>query len=130
MLLPAGVFSPYSGVKTSILILDKSLARQAQTIAFFKIENDGFDLGAQRREIDNSDLPQARAGIAEYLGRLRTRHGVEDLQLTLGLIVPKERIAGTGDYNLSGERYRVSAESNHGFPVISRGDTSRLLKKA
>ena len=47
--LPAGVFQPYSGVKTSILILDKSLAKKTNTIAFFKIENDGFGLGAQRR---------------------------------------------------------------------------------
>ncbi len=56
--LPAGVFNPYSGVKTSILILDKSLARQSDTIAFFKVENDGFGLGAQRRAIDKNDLPQ------------------------------------------------------------------------
>ena len=46
--LPAGCFNPYSGVKTSILILDKSLARQSDTIGFFKVENDGFGLGAQR----------------------------------------------------------------------------------
>ena len=44
--LPAGCFNPYSGVKTSILILDKSLARQSDTIGFFKVENDGFGLGA------------------------------------------------------------------------------------
>src|SRR5271166_5304982 len=37
--LPAGVFNPYSGVKTSILILDKSLARQSDTVGFFKVEN-------------------------------------------------------------------------------------------
>ena len=43
--LPAGVFQPYSGVKTSILILDKSLAKKTDRIAFFKVENDGFDLG-------------------------------------------------------------------------------------
>src|SRR6185369_16490063 len=58
--LPAGVFQPYSGVKTSILILDKSLARLAQTVAFFKVENDGFGLGAQRRAIDKNDLPQVQ----------------------------------------------------------------------
>ena len=56
--LPAGVFNPYSGVKTSILILDKVLAKKTNHIAFFKVENDGFDLGAQRREIDKNDLPQ------------------------------------------------------------------------
>lgn len=99
--LPAGVFNPYSGVKTSILILDKSLARQAQTIAFFKIENDGFGLGAQRRPIDRDDLPQARAEIAEYLRRLRARESIEDFQPTFGLVVSKERIAGNGEYNLA-----------------------------
>jgi type I restriction enzyme M protein len=50
--LPAGVFQPYSGVKTSVLILDKRLAKKSQHILFLKIEKDGFDLGAQRREID------------------------------------------------------------------------------
>jgi len=103
--LPAGVFNPYSGVKTSILILDKSLARQAQTIGFFTIENDGFRLGAQRREIEKNDLPQARAEIAEYLRRLRARESIQDFHPTLGLIVGKARIAANGDYNLSGERY-------------------------
>ena len=42
--LPAGVFQPYSGVKTSILILDKSLAKRSDSVAFFKIDNDGFGL--------------------------------------------------------------------------------------
>ena len=41
--LPAGVFKPYSGVKTSILILDRALARRTDRIAFFKVENDGCD---------------------------------------------------------------------------------------
>ena len=69
--LPVGVFNPYSGVKTSILILDKSLAKKTDRIAFFKVKNDGFDLGAQRRPIDKNDLPQAQAEIGEYLRRLR-----------------------------------------------------------
>jgi type I restriction-modification system DNA methylase subunit len=46
--LPAGVFQPYSGVKTSILILDKELNQKSDNIFFAKIENDGFSLGAQR----------------------------------------------------------------------------------
>src|SRR3989441_5697195 len=95
--LPAGVFNPYSGVKTSILILDKSLAKKTNTIAFFKIENDGFGLGAQRREIAKNDLPQAHAEIGEYLRRLRAGEFVVDFQLTLGLIVEKEKVAANGD---------------------------------
>jgi len=122
--LPAGVFNPYSGVKTSILILDKSLAKQASTIAFFKIENDGFNLGAQRREIDQNDLPRARAEIAEFLGRLRVSESVDDFQPTLGLVVPKEKIADNADYNLSGERYREGPTGNHSFPLVFLGDTT------
>ena len=120
--LPAGVFNPYSGVKTSILFLDKSLAKKTKTIAFFKVENDGFNLGAQRREIDKNDLPQARAEITEYLRRLCAREAVEDFQPTLGLVVPKEKIAANGEYNLSGERYREGVASNHSFPLASLGD--------
>ena len=107
--LPAGVFNPYSGVKTSILILDKSLARKTDTIAFFKIENDGFGLGAQRRAFDKNDLPQVKAELGEYLQTLRSRKPTADLQPTCGLIVLKEKIAANGDYNLSAERYREGA---------------------
>ncbi|CAG0956793.1 putative type I restriction enzymeP M protein [Myxococcaceae bacterium] len=124
--LPAGVFNPYSGVKTSILFLDRSLAKQAPTIAFFKIENDGFGLGAQRREIEKNDLPQARVEIAEYLRRLRARESVEDFQPTLGLVVPKEKIAANGDYNLSGERYRENGTRTHAFPLVPLGEVCTI----
>jgi len=122
--LPAGVFNPYSGVKTSILILDKSLARQAQTIAFFKVENDGFGLGAQRRAIEKNDLPQVQLELAAYLQALRSGRPTEELQPTCGLIVAKEKIAANGDYNLSGEQYREGSVSNHSFPLLPLGDTS------
>ncbi len=122
--LPAGCFNPYSGVKTSILILDKSLAKTADTIAFFKVENDGFGLGAQRRAFDKNDLPQVQAELAAYLQALRSHQTNADLQSTCGLIVPKEKIAANGDYNLSGERYREGAASNHSFPLISLGEES------
>src|SRR6267378_4023842 len=102
--LPAGCFNPYSGVKTSILILDKSLARQSDTIAFFKVENDGFGLGAQRRAIDRNDLPQVKAELDAYLHSLRSQQPTDSLQPTLGLIVPKEKLAANGDYNLSSDR--------------------------
>ncbi|KRA35029.1 hypothetical protein ASD68_00755 [Rhodanobacter sp. Root627] len=120
--LPAGLFQPYSGVKTSILILDKSLAKRSASIGFFKISNDGFGLGAQRRAIDKNDLPQAQAEIGEYLRRLRAGESVEDFEPALGLIVAKEKVAAGGDYNLSGERYRNSSPKSHLFTLIKIGD--------
>jgi type I restriction enzyme M protein len=124
--LPAGCFNPYSGVKTSILILDKSLARQCNTIAFFKVENDGFGLGAQRRTIGKNDLPQVQSELAAYLHALRSKSSIESiLSITSTTqIVPKEKIAANGDYNLSGERYREGAVANHSFPLVFLGEES------
>jgi type I restriction enzyme M protein len=117
--LPAGVFQPYSGVKTSILILDSSLARKATTIGFFKVENDGFGLGAQRREIDKNDMPQVKLEIDAYVGRLQTGASIDDFKPTLGQIVEKVRIAANGDYNLSGERYRDCVAATSSWPIFS-----------
>jgi type I restriction enzyme M protein len=125
--LPAGVFNPYSGVKTSILILDKSLAKKTNTIAFFKVENDGFGLGAQRREIDKNDRPQVLAEIAEYLRRLRVGESVADFQLTRGLIVEKAKVAANGEYNLSGERYRDEVAAISAWSIVSLGEVTRRV---
>ncbi|MGD9974785.1 MAG: N-6 DNA methylase, partial [Desulfatirhabdiaceae bacterium] len=125
--LPAGVFNPYSGVKTSILILDKLLAKQVSTIGFFKVENDGFNLGAQRREIDQNDIPKVCEEVTYYLDRLRARKSLDGFQPTVGLIVSKEKVTANGDYNLSGERYRETALlqlSKHRFWKL--GDICRI----
>ncbi len=126
--LPAGCFNPYSGVKTSILLLDKALARQSDSVGFFKVENDGYGLGAQRRAIEKNDLPQVKAELATYLQALRDRKATEDLQPTCGLIVPKKKIAANGEYNLSGERYRDGAVSCSSFPSVALGDVCELAR--
>ena len=120
--LPAGVFKPYSGVKTSILILDRALARRTDHIAFFKVQNDGFDLGDQRRPIAKNDLPQVQAELADYLRRARIGAALEDFTPALGLIVEKERLASDGDYNLSGERYQEVDLKIGSFPLVRIGD--------
>ena len=129
--LPAGVFKPYSGVKTSILILDKSLARRTDSVAFFKVENDGFDLGDQRKPIEANDLPQTARAIREYLDAVQSaegaelreeraayvagpgEHGMTDLQILTErgstLSATKAKIAADGECNLSVERYRQDA---------------------
>jgi type I restriction enzyme M protein len=126
--LPAGVFQPYSGVKTSILILDKSLAKQAPTIAFFKVENDGFGLGAQRRAIEKNDLPQVQAELAAYLQALRDGASTESILsiASTAQIVPKEKIAANGDYNLSGERYREGTVRGATFPHVRLDEITRV----
>ena len=116
--LPPGVFNPYSGVKTSVLILDKALARRSNTIGFFKVKNDGFDLGAQRRPIDRNDLPQVKQDVTEYLRRLRSEDGVDESEFRSGSVVGKEKIAEDGEFNLSGERYRVNLLRNSRYRMV------------
>ena len=124
--LPGGVFNPYSGVKTSILILDKNLARRTDRIAFFKVDADGYDLGAQRRAVDRNDLPHAQAELTEYLGHLRAGGSPEEFTPETGLIVEKDRVAADGDYNLSGERYRENYARQTIFPKFRLGDLLTL----
>ncbi len=66
--LPAGIFNPHSGGKDFCLIDGyKSLAQKTDKILFVKIENDGFDLGAQRKAIVKNDLTDALVGVINQL---------------------------------------------------------------
>ncbi len=133
--LPPGVFNPYSGVKTSVLILDKALARRAETIGFFKVENDGFDLGAQRRPIDRNDLPAVKGEVVEYLRRVREGIYMDggderdvSYEFETGLVVEKERVGADGEFNLSGERYRTIGLHSTAYPLVALGEVCSLIR--
>ncbi|MCZ2394569.1 MAG: N-6 DNA methylase [Chitinophagales bacterium] len=119
--LPAGCFNPYSGVKTSILILDKRLAKKSEHILFLKIENDGFDLGAQRREIDKNDLPLALQTLEAYKECLSNEKAFEGLP-SLATLVEKHTIIANKDVGLSAERYFSKSESLSEFELRPIGD--------
>lgn len=127
--LPAGVFKPYSGVKTSILILNKPLAKKTKYIAFFKVESDGFELGDKRLPIEQSDLPRVQKEMLEYLHRLRLEESLGDFQPVSGLIVEREKIAESNDYNLIGEQYReVEQYKNVKWPLTKLEDVVIEMK--
>ena len=124
--LPAGLFQPYSGVKTSILLLDKTLAKKTDKILFVKIENDGFSLGAQRKELSTSDLPDATNFIKQYISAIRNDDfsliDFEHLPLN-SIAVERNRITDNGDYNLSGDRYKINTTRKHSkFELVTLGD--------
>lgn len=120
--LPAGVFQPYSGVKTSILIMDKQLAKKTDSILFVKVENDGFDLGAQRRPIDKNDLPDALKLLRKYREAIRNSKVGEfttEGKPCSALLVKKEKLAENGEYNLTGDRYReVERRTHQKWPMV------------
>jgi type I restriction enzyme M protein len=139
--LPGGVFNPYSGVKTSVLLIDRVLARKAPDILFVKVENDGFDLGAQRREVEGSDLPQALKVIRTYRKTLAEGEDAHEAlqQLSRGVmlseakhlsIVSKAKIVEAGDYSLSSERHAELVEFRHQkWPVVELSSLSERITK-
>lgn len=119
--LPGGVFQPYSGVKTSILFFDNELAKHKSDIAFVKISADGFDLGSSKRAIEKNDLPIA----VELLRKFQEGTSTENPVISY---VTKHQIAESGDYNLSGDRFKlISIIRNSGWPLVPLGELVDIL---
>lgn len=117
--LPAGVFQPYSGVKTSVLLFDKELAKQRDEILFVKVENDGFSLGAQRRKVTGDQFPEALEVIEKF------KSG-EEFASEFSHTVSRSEIAESGDYNLSGDRYKVTQSITTEFEVVELGEIADI----
>lgn len=111
--LPSGVFNPYSGVKTSILLMDKEIAKKSDSILFIDIKNDGYDLGAQRREIDKDDLPEALKALNVFKSNYYEQNETIQEKLKhhkLVNLVKKSKIAENEDYFLAGSRYSETVD--------------------
>jgi type I restriction enzyme M protein len=121
--LPAGVFNPYAGVKTSILFLDKTLARKTDQVLFVKVEADGFDLGAQRRPVDRNNLPDALNTLHSWHKSVLDGNLTSFKPSTASELLVSRIILAENDYNLSADRYReVSRNSHKNYPMVAIGD--------
>jgi type I restriction enzyme M protein len=123
--LPQGVFNPYSGVQTNILFFNNTIARQTKEILFVKVENDGFDLGAQRKPISENDLPTRLDLLKKYKKAVQEnkKFSFNKEEEKFASIVKKEKIANDGDYNLSANRYKETTNfTNQKWPIIELGE--------
>lgn len=121
--LPAGVFNPYSGVKTSILLMDKEVAKNREEILFIKIDNDGYNLGAQRTAVKGGQLEEAIKLAHKFVGT------GEFEETPIAHLVPKDEIAKNGDFNLSGDRYRgISAIDFSEYPQVKLSEIVELVR--
>lgn len=120
--LPSGIFQPYSGVKTSILFMDKQLAKKTAKVLFVEIQNDGFDLGAQRRPIDKNDLPKALELINQWQNAINTQTDfIADSKIAT--LVEKSKLVENEEYNLTASRYKVAQDfSNCKWDIVRLGD--------
>lgn len=114
--LPAGVFNPYSGVKTSILLMDKTLAKQKDNVLFINVENDGFSLGAQRYSIEGEQL-------SEIIRILHLYKNGEDIETEIAVSIPKEIILSEKECSLKLDNYLDGEIINSKYQLIDFEDS-------
>lgn len=118
--LPSGVFNPYSGVKTSILLIDRALAKTKDSILFVKLNNDGYDLGAQRREIKGSEIPNVINIFKDY----QTGNDIIDQN---NVVIGMKSEITKQDYILVGDRYVKKVDKISTYPIVKLSDICEVI---
>ena len=98
--MPSGVFKPYAGVSTAILIFTKTNSGGTDDVWFYDMQADGYSL-------DDKRTPQPeKSDLADILARWRDREPEQKRARTdQSFLVPRADIAGN-DYDLSINRYK------------------------
>ncbi|MBS4536374.1 SAM-dependent DNA methyltransferase [Clostridium sp. D2Q-14] len=97
--MPSGVFKPYAGVSTAILIFTKTGAGGTDKVWFYDMKADGYSLDDKRQPIDDND-------IEDIIKRYYNRENEKDRERTeQSFLVDKKEIA-KNDYDLSINRYK------------------------
>ena len=98
--MPSGVFKPYAGVSTAILLFTKTNSGGTDDVWFYDMQADGYSL-------DDKRTPQPeKSDLADILARWRNREAERKRARTdQSFLVPKAEIAGN-DYDLSINRYK------------------------
>lgn len=97
--MPSGVFKPYAGVSTAILIFTKTEAGGTDRVWFYDMQNDGLSLDDKRSPIEENDIPDIIERF-HHLDREMERKRTEQ-----SFMVPKEDIV-ENDYDLSINKYK------------------------
>lgn len=97
--MPSGVFKPYAGVSTGILIFTKTGHGGTDNVWFYDMKADGLSLDDKRSPVQENDIP-------DIIARFRNLAGETDRKRTeKSFFVPKDEIVGN-DYDLSINKYK------------------------
>ena len=97
--MPSGVFKPYAGVSTAILIFTKTGHGGTDKVWFYDMKADGFSLDDKRTVVEANDIPDIISrfhNLAEEEQRERTEQS---------FLVQKDEIVENG-YDLSINKYK------------------------
>ena len=97
--MPSGVFKPYAGVSTAVLVFTKTGAGGTDKVWFYDMKADGLSLDDKRTEVKENDIP-------DVIARFHNLDAEADRKRTeQSFFVPKEEIAANG-YDLSINKYK------------------------
>ena len=97
--MPSGVFKPYAGVSTAVLVFTKTNAGGTDKVWFYDMKSDGYSLDDKRSEIADNDIPD----IIERFNNIEKEENRERTEKSF--FVPKEEIT-ENDYDLSINKYK------------------------
>lgn len=110
--MPSGVFKPYAGVSTAVLIFTKICAGGTDKVWFYDMKADGFSLDDKRSEISDNDIPD----IIERFHHLEWEEERERTEQSF--FVPKKDIIAN-DYDLSINKYKKTKYVPVEYPPTS-----------
>jgi type I restriction enzyme M protein len=142
--LPGGVFKPYAGVSTAILLFTKTNSGGSDQVWFYEVEADGWSLDDKRQpllpeeklgavpKIELVDEEHAKNNLPDVLARWEQRDGSERERprTAQSFCVPKTEIA-ENSYDLSLNRYKevVHEEVEHVPPQVILATLDELETK-
>ena len=97
--MPSGVFQPYSGVSTAILIFTKTNAGGTDKVWFYDMKADGYSLDQKRNEVAENDIPDVIVRFHNLAGEAERNRKEQSF------LVPVEEIREKG-YDLSMNKYK------------------------
>ena len=97
--MPSGVFKPYAGVSTAVLVFTKTGAGGTDRVWFYDMQADGFSLDDKRSPVEENEIP-------DIIRRFHNLEQEADRKRTeKSFLVPKQEIADN-DYDLSINKYK------------------------
>ena len=97
--MPSGVFKPYAGVSTAILIFTKTNAGGTDKVWFYDMKSDGYSLDDKRSPVSDNDIP-------DIVARFNNLEAESERERTeQSFFVSKDEIA-ENDYDLSVNKYK------------------------
>lgn len=110
--MPSGVFKPYAGVSTAILIFTKTGHGGTDKVWFYDMKADGFSLDDKRSPVADNDIP-------DIITRFRHLDAEADrLRTEQSFLVPKQEIVDNG-YDLSINMYKKTEYKPVSYPPTS-----------